>query len=40
MESAEELQADGVAFNTIGDCLAPRHALAATFERRRLGLEV
>jgi NADPH-dependent 2,4-dienoyl-CoA reductase/sulfur reductase-like enzyme len=39
-EIAEELQAEGVAFKAIGDCLAPRHAPAATFEGRRLGLEI
>jgi 2,4-dienoyl-CoA reductase-like NADH-dependent reductase (Old Yellow Enzyme family)/NADPH-dependent 2,4-dienoyl-CoA reductase/sulfur reductase-like enzyme len=37
---AEELQAEGVVFTAIGDCLAPRHAPAATFEGRRLGLEL
>jgi len=39
-EIAEELQADGVAFSAIGDCLARRHAPAPTFEGRRLGLEI
>ena len=35
---AEALQADGIAFKAVGDCLAPRHTPAATFEGRRLGL--
>ncbi len=39
-EIAEELQAEGVSFRAIGDCLAPRHAPAATFEGRRIGLEI
>jgi len=39
-EIAEELQAEGVSFRAIGDCLAPRHAPAATFEGRRMGLEI
>ncbi len=39
-EIAEELQTEGVAFTAIGDCLAPRHAPAATYEGRRLGLEI
>jgi 2,4-dienoyl-CoA reductase-like NADH-dependent reductase (Old Yellow Enzyme family)/pyruvate/2-oxoglutarate dehydrogenase complex dihydrolipoamide dehydrogenase (E3) component len=37
---ADELQAVGVAFKAVGDCLAPRHTPAATFEGRRLGLEI
>jgi NADPH-dependent 2,4-dienoyl-CoA reductase/sulfur reductase-like enzyme len=39
-EIADDLQAEGVAFKAIGDCLAPRHTPAATFEGRRLGLEI
>ena len=39
-EVVEELQAEGIAHRAIGDCLAPRHTPAATFEGRRLGLEI
>jgi 2,4-dienoyl-CoA reductase-like NADH-dependent reductase (Old Yellow Enzyme family) len=39
-EVAEDLQASGAAFKAIGDCLAPRHAPAAIYEGRRLGLEI
>jgi 2,4-dienoyl-CoA reductase-like NADH-dependent reductase (Old Yellow Enzyme family) len=37
---AEELRALDVPHRAIGDCLAPRHTPAATFEGRRLGLEI
>ncbi len=39
-EIADDLLAEGVAFKAVGDCLAPRHTPAATFEGRRLGLEI
>ena len=37
-EIAAALRADGVAFQEAGDCLAPRHAPAAIYEGRKLGL--
>jgi len=37
---ADELRALGVGFTALGDCLAPRHTPAATFEGRRLGLSI
>jgi 2,4-dienoyl-CoA reductase-like NADH-dependent reductase (Old Yellow Enzyme family)/pyruvate/2-oxoglutarate dehydrogenase complex dihydrolipoamide dehydrogenase (E3) component len=39
-EVAKTLQASGATFKAIGDCLAPRHAPAAIYEGRRLGLEL
>lgn len=36
----EALQADGIAHQAIGDCLAPRQAAAAIFEGRRLALSL
>jgi len=40
VEIAEKLREVGVAFTAIGDCLAPRHAPAAIYEGRRLGLRI
>jgi NADPH-dependent 2,4-dienoyl-CoA reductase/sulfur reductase-like enzyme len=37
---ADDLRALGVGFTAVGDCLAPRHTPAATFEGRRLGLSL
>jgi NAD(P)H-nitrite reductase large subunit len=37
-EVADELRGGGTTFATIGDCLAPRHAPAAIYEGRKLGL--
>jgi hypothetical protein len=37
-EVADELREDGSPFAAIGDCLAPRHAPAAIYEGRKLGL--
>ena len=37
-EIADELRESGSAFAAIGDCLAPRHAPAAIYEGRKLGL--
>jgi thioredoxin reductase len=39
-EVAEELRAAGAGFRAIGDCLAPRHAPAAIYEGRKLGLSL
>jgi hypothetical protein len=39
-EIAEELRAAGSGFRAIGDCLAPRHAPAAIYEGRKLGLSL
>lgn len=35
---ARELQGSGLEIHLVGDCLAPRHAPAATYEGRKLGL--
>jgi NADPH-dependent 2,4-dienoyl-CoA reductase/sulfur reductase-like enzyme len=35
---AESLRASGVEFQALGDCVSPRHAPAAIFEGRRLGI--
>jgi NADPH-dependent 2,4-dienoyl-CoA reductase/sulfur reductase-like enzyme len=35
---ADALRADGVDFQAVGDCVSPRHAPAAIYEGRRLGL--
>jgi len=37
-ELADELRAFGIRFSAIGDRLAPRHAAAAIFAGRRVGL--
>jgi len=37
-ELADALRAAGVAFQAIGDCMSPRHAPAAIYEGRRLGI--
>lgn len=37
-ELADSLRATGVAFQAVGDCVAPRHAPAAIYEGRRLAL--
>jgi NADPH-dependent 2,4-dienoyl-CoA reductase/sulfur reductase-like enzyme len=37
-ELAQALRAAGVEFQAVGDCAAPRHAPAATYEGRRLAL--
>ena len=39
-EIADELREAGSAFRAIGDCLAPRHAPAAIYEGRKLGLGI
>jgi len=39
-ELADGLRGLGAAFRAIGDCLSPRHAPAAIYEGRRLGLEL
>ena len=39
-EVADELRESGSAFAAIGDCLAPRHAPAAIYEGRKLGLGI
>ena len=39
-EIADELRETGSAFRAIGDCLAPRHAPAAIYEGRKLGLGI
>ena len=36
----EELGAAGMEFDAVGDCLAPRHAAAAIYEGRKLGLSL
>lgn len=36
----DELAAAGIAHQAIGDCLAPRHAAAAIYEGRKLGLSL
>jgi len=35
---ADDLRAAGIAFQAIGDCVSPRHAPAAIYEGRRLGI--
>ena len=35
---ADSLRAAGIAFQAVGDCVSPRHAPAAIYEGRRLGL--
>jgi 2,4-dienoyl-CoA reductase-like NADH-dependent reductase (Old Yellow Enzyme family)/thioredoxin reductase len=37
---ARALDGSGIEVHTVGDCLAPRHAPAATYEGRKLGLEL
>ena len=37
---ARALDGSGLEVHTIGDCLSPRHAPAATYEGRKLGLEL
>jgi 2,4-dienoyl-CoA reductase-like NADH-dependent reductase (Old Yellow Enzyme family)/thioredoxin reductase len=37
---ARALEDSGLEVHTVGDCLAPRHAPAATYEGRKLGLEL
>jgi NADPH-dependent 2,4-dienoyl-CoA reductase/sulfur reductase-like enzyme len=39
-EIADDLRESGSAFAAIGDCLAPRHAPAAIYEGRKLGLGI
>jgi hypothetical protein len=39
-ELADGLRGLGKEFRAIGDCLSPRHAPAAIYEGRRLGLEI
>ena len=39
-ELAGSLRADGIACHSIGDCVAPRHAPAATYEGRRIALSI
>jgi 2,4-dienoyl-CoA reductase-like NADH-dependent reductase (Old Yellow Enzyme family)/pyruvate/2-oxoglutarate dehydrogenase complex dihydrolipoamide dehydrogenase (E3) component len=39
-ELADSLRAEGVACHTAGDCAAPRHAPAATYEGRRIALSI
>jgi len=39
-EVADDLRVAGAAFTAIGDCQAPRHAPAAIYEGRRLGLRL
>jgi NADPH-dependent 2,4-dienoyl-CoA reductase/sulfur reductase-like enzyme len=39
-EIADELRDGGAAFTAVGDCLAPRHAPAAIYEGRKLGLRI
>ena len=39
-ELAEGLRSRSKQFRAIGDCLSPRHAPAAIYEGRRLGLEI
>ncbi len=39
-EIADELRATGAPFTAIGDCLAPRHAPAAIYEGRTLGMRI
>jgi hypothetical protein len=35
---ADSLRAAGIAFQAVGDCVSPRHAPAAIYEGRRLGI--
>jgi NADPH-dependent 2,4-dienoyl-CoA reductase/sulfur reductase-like enzyme len=39
-EIADDLRESGSPFAAIGDCLAPRHAPAAIYEGRKLGLRM
>jgi 2,4-dienoyl-CoA reductase-like NADH-dependent reductase (Old Yellow Enzyme family)/NADPH-dependent 2,4-dienoyl-CoA reductase/sulfur reductase-like enzyme len=39
-ELARELEAKGIAFTTVGDCAAARHAAAALYDGRRAGMAV
>jgi len=39
-ELADGLRGLGAEFHAIGDCLSPRHAPAAIYEGRRLGLKI